>query len=205
VLQFVFILAAGYFIGSFPTAYVVVRYKAGVDIRKSGSGNVGARNTFDVTGSKYLGVVVLLLDASKGAIATLLPFAFPWGSPVLAIVGGMGAIAGHNYPVWLRFHGGRGLATAAGVMLIFGWIYIVLWCLLWTGGYLISRSILRGNILASLFVTPVLLLIPVGWIQSMAFVAITHREFLLASCILCALILLRHGGEIRNFRISKNT
>jgi acyl phosphate:glycerol-3-phosphate acyltransferase len=205
VLHFIFCLAAGYLIGSFPTAYVVVRHKAGVDIRKSGSGNVGARNTFDVTGSKYLGVIVLLLDAAKGAIATLLPFAFPWGSPVLAIACGMGAIAGHNYPVWLRFHGGRGLATAVGVMLIFGWMYILLWCLLWTGGYLISRSILRGNILASLFVTPVLLLLPEGFMQSMSFVAITQEEFLLTSCILCILILLRHHGEIRNILTGNNT
>ena len=109
-----------YLLGSLPTGYLVGRVK-GVDIRTVGSKNMGATNVFRTVG-KALGIFVLLVDALKGwlAVAVLAPFighavtpqsALGW----LPVVGGIGAILGHNYTCWLQFKGGKGIATSAGV------------------------------------------------------------------------------------------
>ncbi|MEK6565125.1 MAG: glycerol-3-phosphate acyltransferase, partial [Bacteroidota bacterium] len=106
-------LLAGYLIGSIPTAFLVVKRTAGVDIRQSGSGNVGGYNAFTVTRSKSIGFVVGVLDGVKGLVAVFV--ASLTGEMVsLQMLALFGAVLGHNYPVWLRFKGGRGLATACG-------------------------------------------------------------------------------------------
>ncbi len=109
-----------YLLGSLPTGYLVGRAK-GVDIRTVGSKNMGATNVFRTVG-KALGIFVLLVDALKGwlAVAVLTPLighaATPQGAPGwLPVVGGIGAILGHNYTCWLQFKGGKGIATSAGV------------------------------------------------------------------------------------------
>jgi glycerol-3-phosphate acyltransferase PlsY len=101
----------GYLAGSVPFAYLLAR-RRGIDVRVAGSGNVGAANVLRTTGP-WRGVIVMALDMSKGiaavAIANLL------GGTQAMAVGGTAAIVGHIYPVWLRFHGGKGVAVAAGV------------------------------------------------------------------------------------------
>ncbi len=109
-----------YLVGSLPTGYLVARAK-GVDIRAHGSGNIGATNVFRILGIAA-GVLVLLTDALKGALAVLcLP---PWvrlwipdADPVvLQLTAALGSVLGHNYTCWLRFKGGKGVATSAGAM-----------------------------------------------------------------------------------------
>ena len=118
VLPLIVAGVVGYLLGSFPTAYLMVRLKSRVDIRKAGSGNVGTLNSFMVTKSKGVGVVVLLLDLLKGVAAVTIAPLFGASDPFLAqTVAGAAAVAGHNFPVWLGGKGGRGLATGAGVML----------------------------------------------------------------------------------------
>lgn len=192
-------IGAGYLLGSIPTAYFIVRSRSGADIRKSGSGNVGARNTYDVTGSKGLGIIVLLLDYAKGFVATLLPLGFVWGTPALAIAAGIGAVVGHNYPVWLRFHGGRGLSTTAGVMMVLGWLFVIVWCSLWCIVYLRSKDILLGNILASVLAVPILLTLPDGMLTSTSPAGLSAFEVFAATGTLCVLILVRHGREIAGY------
>jgi glycerol-3-phosphate acyltransferase PlsY len=111
---------AAYLAGSLPFGLLIGRYIAGVDIRQAGSGNIGATNVARVLG-KGLGATVLLLDCLKGALPTLL---LPWiltDAPLLrqhlAVVSGTAAILGHMFPVWLKFRGGKGVATALGVAL----------------------------------------------------------------------------------------
>ena len=118
---------SGYLVGSFPTGYLLVKRKSNLDITVSGSGNAGAFNASVVTGSKVLGIAVGLIDGLKGAAAVLIgELLLPgfWGSAV----GVLGAVIGHNYPVWLRFKGGRGLATACGGLLLLGPSYVIVWC-----------------------------------------------------------------------------
>ncbi|MFT3838793.1 MAG: glycerol-3-phosphate 1-O-acyltransferase PlsY [Myxococcaceae bacterium] len=105
-----------YFCGSIPFGLLLARRFAGVDVRAAGSGNIGATNVARVVGKK-LGAVVLLLDALKGA-APVLAARFlvdgPWWHAAVAFA----AVLGHVFPVWLRFKGGKGVATAAGVLAV---------------------------------------------------------------------------------------
>ena len=117
----ILLIALGaYFVGSLPTGYLVARAK-GVDIRAHGSGNIGATNVFRILGIAA-GVLVLLTDALKGALAVLcLPplvrLWIPGADPVvLQLIAALGSVLGHNYTCWLRFKGGKGVATSAGAM-----------------------------------------------------------------------------------------
>jgi len=136
-------VVAAYLLGSIPTGYLVARAK-GIDIRAVGSGNIGATNVFRILG-KTAGVLVLLADALKGFLACRLIAALAGMAPAgvgadgrptqehLALVAGVAAILGHNYPVWLKFKGGKGVATTAGVFVgLAPWALLVAlgaWCL----------------------------------------------------------------------------
>ncbi len=117
---FLLVALGAYLLGSFPTGYLVGRAK-GLDIRAHGSGNIGATNAFRLLG-KPAGILVLLTDACKGALAVLLLPAlaalwWPEADPVtLRLIAALGAVLGHNYTCWLRFKGGKGIATSAGVL-----------------------------------------------------------------------------------------
>ena len=104
----------GYLSGSIPFGLLVVRATRGVDVREQGSGNIGATNVARVAG-KTLGAVVLLLDALKGTLPVLLARAVD-GRPVVPAAVGLAAFAGHVAPPWLGFRGGKGVATALGVL-----------------------------------------------------------------------------------------
>ena len=103
----------GYLIGSIPFAYLLARRIGGIDVRLAGSGNVGAANVLRTTGVAGA-LVVVALDAGKGAATVLLARGLDGGAAVPAAAG-LAAILGHIYPVWLRFRGGKGVATACGV------------------------------------------------------------------------------------------
>jgi len=102
----------GYAFGSVPFAFILAR-RAGIDVRVAGSGNVGAANVLRTTGMP-LGVIVMMLDIFKGA-ATVFLASLIQGTPASMAAAGAAAVIGHIYPVWLRFHGGKGVAVAAGV------------------------------------------------------------------------------------------
>jgi len=123
LLASLLIVSAAYFLGSIPVGYVLVRLFRGQDIRSVGSGNIGATNVLR-TGSKALGAATFLLDVLKGcaavwmgaALAALLPHSIgPCNAEALAA---LCAVLGHMYPVWLRFKGGKGVATGFGVFLV---------------------------------------------------------------------------------------
>ncbi len=105
-------ILVGYLAGSVPFAFLLAR-RAGIDVRMAGSGNVGAANVVRTTGFRR-GLIVMLLDVAKGAAAVAFAYVAGAGSGVMALTGAA-AVVGHIYPVWLRFHGGKGVAVAAGV------------------------------------------------------------------------------------------
>lgn len=109
--------ALAYLLGSIPFGLLLTRIAGLGDIRRIGSGNIGATNVLR-TGRKGLALATLLLDAGKGAAAVLIGAAW---SPDLALVAGGGSLVGHLFPVWLKFKGGKGVATAAGVLLAVSW------------------------------------------------------------------------------------
>ena len=121
VLVYIVIAMAAYLLGSIPTGYLVARAR-GIDIRTVGSGNIGAANVFPILG-KPAGILVLVVDGLKGfaACAWLIDFVIqlfavaPGQIENLRIVAGICAVLGHNYTCWLKFKGGKGIATSAGV------------------------------------------------------------------------------------------
>jgi acyl phosphate:glycerol-3-phosphate acyltransferase len=128
-------LAGGYLLGSIPFGVVLTRFAGLGDIRKIGSGNIGATNVLR-TGRKGLAAATLLLDGAKGAVAVLI--AGIWG-PDVAIVAGFGALIGHLFPVWLQFKGGKGVATALGILLAIDWPVGLAACVTWLAVALIFR------------------------------------------------------------------
>lgn len=126
------ILAAvgGYLLGSIPFGLVLTRMAGLGDLRQIGSGNIGATNVLR-TGRKGLAIATLLLDSGKGAIAAVVAWAV-WG-PQAALVAGLFAVLGHNFPVWLKLKGGKGVATTLGVLLATSPITGLAACLVWLG------------------------------------------------------------------------
>ncbi|MBX3733022.1 MAG: glycerol-3-phosphate 1-O-acyltransferase PlsY [Verrucomicrobiae bacterium] len=143
-----------YVIGSVPTGYLVARAR-GVDIRAHGSGNIGATNVLRVLG-KPAGIFVLVADALKGAAAVLLaPGVFgDWVSPeevrlYLPLVSGIGAILGHTYTFWLRFQGGKGVATSAGVLAALVPVAFLITLATWILVIAVSRYVSLGSLVAA--------------------------------------------------------
>ncbi|MEM7222781.1 MAG: glycerol-3-phosphate 1-O-acyltransferase PlsY [Pseudomonadota bacterium] len=120
-------LGFGYLLGSLPFGLILTRLAGLGDLRSIGSGNIGATNVLR-TGRKSLAALTVLLDGGKGAAAVLL--AGLWG-PDMALAAGLGALFGHLYPVWLRFKGGKGVATALGILLAVAWPVGVAACATW--------------------------------------------------------------------------
>src|ERR1051326_125453 len=186
----------GYLIGSFPTAYLLVQWKFRIDIRKAGSGNVGAMNTIDVTRSRFVGLLVLFIDLLKGVVAVTLTGAIFGHEFWTEGIGGLGSILGHNYSPWLRFRGGRGLATAAGVLFVLGWFFVVIWCLIWSVTYAVSRNIHVSNILA-LAISPVIIAVaPENYLRMALNPLIGVAEFSYFVVIVCIIVLLGHVQPI---------
>jgi acyl phosphate:glycerol-3-phosphate acyltransferase len=109
-------IAVGYLLGSIPFALIVARRASGIDLRRAGSGNLGATNVARVAGVAA-GLLVALLDIGKGAASVLIAAALTH-DPAAAAAAGLAAIVGHVYPGWLRFHGGKGAATGCGVFAV---------------------------------------------------------------------------------------
>jgi acyl phosphate:glycerol-3-phosphate acyltransferase len=114
------LIPVGYLLGSIPFGYLLVRATGGGDIRFQGSGNIGATNVARSSGWT-VGVLTLLLDAAKGSLAVWLADHFSGGNIRVAAYAGLAAILGHVFPVWLRFDGGKGVATSLGVFLVICW------------------------------------------------------------------------------------
>jgi len=192
LIEYLINLALGYFIGSIPSAYLLVKHKAQIDIRDVGSGNVGARNAFEVTGSKTLGIIILLLDVSKGMLAVWLSSIFFGKNFWINGISGIGAVLGHNYPVWIKFKGGRGLATTAGVMLLLGWSYVLVWLIF----YFISNAIIKNIHIATVsasIISPFAILLTIETLRSSILLSNIERlDLVLLSSILSILIILKN-------------
>jgi glycerol-3-phosphate acyltransferase PlsY len=152
------VFVGAYLIGSVPFGLLLARLAGHGDIRKIGSGNIGATNVLR-TGDKKLAAATLLLDMGKGALAVLV--ARHWGGDA-AVVAAAGAVIGHLFPVWLRFKGGKGVATALGVLLALSWQAGALACATW----LLVAAISRYSSLAALIAlaaAPVFLHVTASW------------------------------------------
>jgi glycerol-3-phosphate acyltransferase PlsY len=141
------VIAAAFLLGSIPTGYLVARAK-GLDIRRHGSGNIGATNVFRTLG-KPLGLLVFVIDALKGFAAVWLADRYGGGSEWAGIIAAIAAIAGHNYTPWLGFRGGKGIATSAG-----GLVALMPWAVLaiaavWFAVFFATRYVSLASLCAA--------------------------------------------------------
>jgi len=135
----------GYLLGSIPFGLLLAKLAGLGDVRSIGSGNIGATNVLR-TGRKDVAAATLLLDAGKGFVAVLIASQFGPGTAALAAIG---ALVGHCYPVWLKFKGGKGVATFLGVVLALSWPHALLFAVVW----LVLAFALRYSSLAALVAT----------------------------------------------------
>ncbi len=180
-LPFLLGFVVAYLIGSIPFGLILARAGGAGDIRAIGSGNIGATNVLR-TGRKGLALATLVLDALKGALPVWL--AWRWFGPDMAVTAGLGAVVGHCFPVWLKFQGGKGVATAAGVVLtltpLVGLIVLALFALI----AFVSRYVSLASILGAAAAGPVAFWL--GHVQA--------AELYLA---LALLIIIKHTANIR--------
>jgi len=159
----------GYLLGSIPFGLIVTRLAGTQDIRSIGSGNIGATNVLR-TGRIGLAVATLLGDALKGTAAVLLTYHF--GRQDLAIFAALGAFLGHVFPVWLRFKGGKGVATYVGILIAFAWPVAIAYCVIW----LVIAATTRYSSLAGLTASttvPVILWLNKAGPQALLFLVLT--------------------------------
>ncbi len=178
-------MLGAYLLGSVPFGLLLARFGAGIDPRQEGSGNIGATNVARLAGMR-MGVLTLLLDVAKGTVPTML--ALDWLDPSRAALVGLCAFAGHVWPLYLGFKGGKGVATALGVLL--AWSQLA--CLLvvgvfgliaWAKGYVSLASMLG---MASAPVWLLVLDLP--------------SAFVLASVVIALVVVWRHRENIARLR-----
>ncbi len=171
----------GYLLGSIPFGVIVTRLMGLGDLRRIGSGNIGATNVLR-TGNKGAALATLLLDGGKGAAAVLIARAF--GSEDAAQIAGLFAFLGHLFPVWLGFRGGKGVATFLGTLLALAWPVGLAACATWAATAAATRiSSLSALISAA---TAALWAVLLGQTRIVALIL-----------VLAALVLLRHHANIR--------
>jgi acyl phosphate:glycerol-3-phosphate acyltransferase len=197
-LVIIFSVLIGYLVGSIPTAYLIIRWKAGLDIRMQGSRSVGAYNAFDVTQSKKTGIVVGILDGLKGFIVAFAAGQLIGGSFWIQSSALSGAIIGHNYPIWLRFHGGKGLATAAGGLFAIGISYTIVWCVTWFISFKIIKDILNANLIAVILTPVTILVLSSSWINLFMIRDNSATDYRYLSFIISGIILMSHWDTLKN-------
>ena len=171
----------GYLLGSIPFGVVLTKLTGGPDLRGIGSGNIGATNVLR-TGKKGLAAATLLGDMFKGTIAVLI--AYRLLGIEAALVAGLGAFIGHVFPVWLRFNGGKGVATYIGVLIALAWPVALLFGLVWVSVAFATRYSSLAALVASV-VTPIAL-----W-----FLALPYTALLFA--VLTVMLWVKHHANIR--------
>jgi glycerol-3-phosphate acyltransferase PlsY len=143
MIEYILAALAGYLLGSIPFGLVLTKLAGLGDIREIGSGNIGATNVLR-TGRKGLALATLLLDGGKGAIAAAIAWALI--GETAGLIAGFAAVLGHNFPVWLKFKGGKGVATTLGAVFVMAWPVGLGACATW----LVMANLFRISSLAAL-------------------------------------------------------
>jgi glycerol-3-phosphate acyltransferase PlsY len=180
------LILSAYLIGSIPFALLMARRWGVRELRRIGSGNIGAANVLRASGVKA-GVLVAVLDIAKGAAGVMLAQGFT-AAPAAPAVAGVAAIVGHVYPVWLRFRGGKGVATACGVFAVLTPLAVPPALALFTLVIWITRYISMGSVAASIALPPI------------AYALGGSAAAVMAALAASTLIIFRHRSNLRRVR-----
>jgi glycerol-3-phosphate acyltransferase PlsY len=204
-MKIILFFSISYLIGSFPTAYVLLKKIKNVDITTKGSGNVGALNSFMVSSSKFIGFLVLIIDLSKGILVAMITKSiFPENFWIIAASLGF-AVLGHCYSPWIKFKGGKGLATAAGGSFIIAPTIFLIWVLFWIVSFVYKKKVDFANLSATILT----LLISISsaniiskskWFTDPS--PSSDFEFYLPVALMLTIILTKHFDSIKNIFIS---
>ncbi len=175
--------ALAYLLGSIPFGLLLTRAAGLGDIRNIGSGNIGATNVLR-TGKRGLAAATLLLDGGKGAVAVLIARHFGFPAPLCA---GFAVFLGHLFPVWLRFHGGKGAATGLGVLLAEAFPVGLIACASWLAVVFLLRMSSAAT-LAAFAIAP------------LAALALGHARLAVLALLIAGLVVLKHGANIARLR-----
>lgn len=187
-----------YLIGSVPTAYILLKLLHKKDITKEGSGNVGAMNSYDVSGSKKTGALVFIIDFLKGLIPAIILIYFvklnfsDYYIPLASLV------FGHNFSIWLKFRGGRGLATSTGIFAIVNFWIVVIWCIIFVLSQLLKKNVHIGNTLATILLPFVLLILNSQDLMCITVKGADFGDFMIFISLISLIILLKHIAPIKN-------
>jgi len=171
--------AGGYLLGSIPFGFILTRLAGLGDVRRIGSGNIGATNVLRA-GNRKIAALTLVLDAAKGTAAVLMGTAWSEGA---ALSAGLGAFLGHLFPVWLNFRGGKGVATYFGILLGLSWVAAVFFAATW----LLVALVTRYSSLAALAASA---------ISVAALAAMAQWHLAAFALLLSALLFIRHAANI---------
>lgn len=182
-------LAAGYFIGSIPFGLIFSRIAGLGDVRKIGSGNIGATNVLR-TGNKWVAALTLLADIAKGYFPTF--FAYTQYGPDMAVFAGLGAFLGHCFPVWLGFKGGKGVATFLGIVAALIFKVGALFALIW----LFVAGITRYSSLAAIIASLVALA---------GFIGLGSWQFAQLVGLITVILIFRHKENINRLLVGEES
>ncbi|MCU0226804.1 MAG: glycerol-3-phosphate 1-O-acyltransferase PlsY [Bryobacterales bacterium] len=180
-------ILVAYVLGSIPFGLVLVRWRTGLDVRSKGSGNIGATNVARTAG-RGLGILTLALDVGKGAAAVWMADLLSAGDPVTMAAATFAVLCGHMFPVWLKFQGGKAVASALGAFLV-----LTPWAMLAT--MLVFAPLIWKTRIVSLSSIVAAAILPLGvWL-------LTHNVlYLVVAAASAALIIYKHKGNIARLR-----
>ncbi|NLL43157.1 MAG: glycerol-3-phosphate 1-O-acyltransferase PlsY [Firmicutes bacterium] len=185
-MKHILILALSYLLGSIPFGLLIAKWWAKVDVRKHGSGNIGMTNVLRTTGA-FCAALTLIGDMGKGMAAVLIARSFI-GGDTFPLVAGLAAVFGHNWPIFLRFKGGKGVATIAGLLVAYKpWVAAVL-VTIWLAVLFASRYISLASIVVAVCLPIVLLFFGAPWLE------------LLLALMMAAVTVFRHRSNIERLR-----
>lgn len=184
----ILVVFLAYLLGSIPFGYLIVRWRRGIDIRTQGSGNIGATNVMRTSG-RWGGILTLMLDAAKGYLAVYAAWHLAYGSEKYMALAGVAVVVGHAFPVFLKFKGGKGVATAAGVFVYLGPVPLLTSLAIFGLVVAIWRFVSLGSIISA------------GSFCILYFLLEFPRDhslwILLASVVSSCLIIVRHRDNIQ--------
>lgn len=193
-LEIIIIILLSYLLGAIPFGKLVVKIFANVDITKEGTGNVGTMNAYDVTGKRFIGFIVFFLDALKGYLAVLITSLVFQNDFYLISLSAVWVLLGHNFNLFLRFKGGRGLASSVGIFFFINPIAVIFWILMWLTGYFaIRKNVHIANTIATIGAMILIFSAPKEFIEIFNLINISNLfEYKILTAILCLIILFRH-------------
>lgn len=204
-MEYVLICILSYLLGSIPFAFIIVKLFAKKNVLFEGSGNVGAMNSYEITRKKWIGITVFLFDFFKGFLAIQVCKSFFPENDLALFLSAAFVVFGHNYSIFLKFKGGKGLATTSGVLFLIQPILLLVWFIFWLiFFYFVKKDMDYANPFATLLTPFFFFIIPESFIKQSAFIQFQSKIVLFISLGTIALIIVSKYLHLLFSKLSKN-